>query len=435
VNPKLRIGIIATEFPPDVGGMQVMGLHIAMHLSKSHQVIVCTTRTPRPKYDEFQVLSNLRGRTEEDVSTLNRVDVNIWLAMNAGYVAIAKDLSRPLMAYFHGNDFLNPWIVSTPLLLKLLSKIPLAGQIWYGERRDYARRQIAMGIAFAAKILTNSSNTQALIREHYPQSRNIVVCPPGVEEKFFQYDDCASRDFSVIRLLTVSRLQKATRRKNVAGVLSALASLKGRLNFTYSIVGDGDDLENLRRLSNTLGLADRVTFHGRVNDHELVRLYKSASLFVLPVKSSPVDVEGFGIVYLEANASGVPVLCSRAGGATDAVIDGQTGIVLTSAEPHQIAAGILQFSESRATYKADRLREFASNFAWKTAAARIESQILMAVDSLEGARHEEPADAGLAREPGSHDQLTYESSNSKRLISGHAKHGRPDQEAQTERAN
>jgi len=356
------------------------------------------------------VLNNLRGRTEDDVSALNRVDVHIWLAMNAGYVAIAKNLRKPLVAYFHGNDFLNPWIVSTPLLMKLLSKMPLAGQFWYGRRRDYAKRQIGMGITSAVRVLTNSSNTQALVRKYYPQYRDVVLCPPGVEDKFFQHDDDADRNSPVLKLLTVSRLQKATRRKNVAGVLHALAFLRGNLNFTYSIVGDGDDLENLKGLSKDLGLEDRVTFHGRVTDQELLRLYKCASLFVLPVKSSPVDVEGFGIVYLEANASGVPVLCSAAGGAIDAVVDGQTGIILASSEPDQIAAGIVRFADTRATYKADRLREFARNFTWEIAATRIESQILTAVDALGRARSEGSTDATRAKKPRSHDELIYDSS-------------------------
>ena len=403
----MRIGIIATEFPPDVGGMQIMALQIAKHLAKSHQVVVCTTRTPRPGYNQFEVLSNLQGRTAEDVLALNRVDVDIWLAMNAGYVAIARDLCKPLVAYFHGNDFLNPWVVSTPLPLKLLSKIPFIGPFWYSKRRDYAKRQIGQGITSAVKILTNSSNTQALVRECFPQAPDVLLCPPGVEDKFFQHGE-ADKSSSVLKLLTVSRLERATRRKNVAGVLNALAILRATLNFTYSIVGDGDDLEILKKLSSDLGLADRVTFHGRVPDPELLWLYRTASLFVLSVKSSPLDVEGFGIVYLEANASGVPVLCSAAGGAIDAVIDGQTGIILASSDPAQIAAGILRFANSKAAYKADRLRQFASQFAWGTAAARIESQ-LTAVDSVGRVRSESPPNAPHRKGPSGHD-LMYESS-------------------------
>jgi phosphatidylinositol alpha-1,6-mannosyltransferase len=105
-------------------------------------------------------------------------------------------------------------------------------------------------------------------------------------------------------------------------------------------------------------------------------------LFVLPAKASATDVEGFGIVYLEANAAGVPVLCSATGGATDAVIDGYTGIVLASGDPNQIAEGILEFARSRENYQADQLKQFASNFRWDIAAGRIEAQILNSFESI-----------------------------------------------------
>jgi phosphatidyl-myo-inositol dimannoside synthase len=411
MNCELRIGIIAPEFPPEVGGMQAMALHLATHLAKSHQVIVCTKRALRPAKYQFQVLANLRGKTEDDVAVLNLVNVDIWLAMNAGYVAIANKLKKPVVAYFHGNDFLNPWVVSTPLLLRLFSKVPLVRETFTEKKHNYKRAQIAAGMMSTLRILTNSSNTKTLIHEHYPGTPQVSVCHPGVEERFFQSDVVPDRDFSVLKLLTVSRLQKGSRRKNVAGVLEALSSIKKGLNFSYSIVGEGDDLESLRELSRKLGLAGQVEFFGRVNDHDLLELYKHADLFVLPVRASVVDVEGFGIVYLEANAAGVPVLCSTAGGATDAVIDGQTGIVLASSDPHAIADGILQFAGSRATYQADRLRQFASNFTWRIAAARIEDQILSSLESLAAVK---PA-GGLVRvtcthDPSSRSHLIYDSS-------------------------
>jgi len=381
----VRIGIIATEFPPDVGGMQVMALRLATHLAKSHEVLVCcTARTPRETYLGFQVLANLRGRTEADVAALRGVDarVDVWLAMNAGYSAIASKLRKPLIVYFHGNDFLNPWVISAPLLLKLLSKFPLIGKTWYDKRRAFTKRQIGTGLLSTAKILTNSNHTKALIQEQYPHCQMVFVCPPGVEERFFE-NALTDQESSILNLLTVCRLQKGSRRKNVAGVLHALASLRDKLKFTYAIVGDGDDLENLKSLRDKLGLAEQVIFLGRVSDRDLLELYRCASLFVLPAQSSALDVEGFGIVYLEANAAGVPVLCSAAGGATDAVIDGQTGIILPSSEPERIAQGILHFVQFRSTYNRNRLRQFASNFKWAIRAAEIESQILSVLQSLD----------------------------------------------------
>jgi glycosyltransferase involved in cell wall biosynthesis len=372
-----------------MGGMQVMALRIAAHLSESHRVIVCTTAAPRPNYGNFQILNNLRARTDEDITALNEVDVDVWLAMNAGYAAIAEKLSKPVVAYFHGNDFLNPWVVSTPVPMKILSKMPLIGQFWYEKRRTFAQRKIGAGIESLAAVLTNSSNTEAIIRQSYPTCAHVSLCYPGVEDKFFQNKVESESKSPSVNLLTVSRLQKATRRKNVSGVLQALAHLNRKLDFAYSIVGHGDDMDNLKGLSDSLGLSDRVTFHGRVDDDEILRLYRWANLFVLPAKSSPVDVEGFGIVYLEANASGVPVLCSAAGGAVDAVVDGRTGIVLAGSEPDQIAAGIQRFVDTRANFRTDDLREFASRFTWKIAATRIEAQILKSYDSFQksGSEH------------------------------------------------
>src|SRR5262249_21620374 len=331
--------------------------------------------------DPFEVLPNLRGITKSDVGTLRRVDVNIWLAMNAGYAAVAGQLRAPVVPYFHGNDFLKPWVVSTPFVQRLLSKFPIIRDKWRDKRREYDRARIALGIASTVKILTNSRHTKELIHSNFGPSHPVFVCHPGVDDRFFQASIPARRDDGVLRLLTVSRLERATRRKNVAGVLEALSALKQTLPFNYSIVGDGDDLESLRELCKKLGLAEQVNFLGRVSDAELLGLYRSADLFVLPVKALSADVEGFGIVYLEANAAGVPVLCSVAGGATDAVVDGETGIVLRSAEPGDIAEGILRFAHSRGNYHPDRLRKFAANFIWELAAARIEGQLLGGLSS------------------------------------------------------
>jgi glycosyltransferase involved in cell wall biosynthesis len=382
VISRLRIGIIAPEFPPEVGGMQTMALQIALHIAKSHEVVVCTRGSLRTEGYGFTVLANLCGKTNRDLIALNRIDVDVWLAMNAGYVAIAKILHKPLIAYFHGNDFLNPWVVSTPFLLRLLSRFPVGSMAWSEKRRDYARKKMRAGVASALKILTNSSNTKSLICQRYPHQQDVVICPPGVNSMFFQNYAKRDVDTSVLTLLTVSRLEKATRRKNIEGVLRALALLKTTLRVRYSIVGDGDDRQTLTELSDNLSLSDCVTFLGRVSDEDLLELYRKADLFVLPAKASPLDVEGFGIVYLEANACGVPVLCSAAGGATDAVIDGQTGIVLESAYPDQIAEGILRFARFSGAFKTDQLRSFASNFTWEIAAARIEAQILSSLETF-----------------------------------------------------
>jgi phosphatidylinositol alpha-1,6-mannosyltransferase len=372
----IHLGIIAPEFPPQTGGMQVVAINLARQLHARHRVTVCTRLGSGRADCPFEVMPILRGPTKDTAAALNALPVDVWLAMNAGYVAIAEYLDKPVVGYFHGNDFLSPWIFPRPLPLRALARIPFLRKPATRLIDRVGRARIQRGLRHTAKILTNSRNTEALIRMFFQFPGEISVCHPGVEDKFFQCREASHGMDGTLTLISVCRLQQSTRRKNVAGVLRALPLLKSEVRLKYVICGDGDDRTALEHLALELGLGDIVEFVGQVGDDDLLRLYRHADLFVLPVKASETDVEGFGIVYLEAAAFGLPVLCSAAGGALDAVRDGETGIVLKSSEPGDIARGIRAFLRMRASFRPDRLKRFASGFTWDRAAARIEGELL-----------------------------------------------------------
>jgi phosphatidylinositol alpha-1,6-mannosyltransferase len=119
-------------------------------------------------------------------------------------------------------------------------------------------------------------------------------------------------------LLTVGRLAAAERYKGHERVIGALAQLPPEV--CYLVVGDGDDRARLEALAREQGVATRVVFTGHVAHEELPDYYRLADAFVMPSSG-----EGFGIVYLEAAACGLPVLGSRAAGAVDALADGAIG--------------------------------------------------------------------------------------------------------------
>jgi phosphatidyl-myo-inositol dimannoside synthase len=373
----MHIGMIALEFPPQTGGMQVMALQIAEQLSARHKVTVCVPKDgAQPSTRQFETIANLRGKPDKDKKVLNELDVDVWLAMNAGYASIAGELSRPFAAYFHGNDFLAPWVALRSTRMKILRRIPLVRRILQGAINEDARRSIKRGLLHCRAVFTNSNYTKALVRNHFGEDRAVIVCPPAVKRAFLQSRKGASwgEQRSSLRLLSVSRLERG--RKNIDGVLRAVAALKDKLQFEYVVVGDGGHRKILQRQSRDLGLQDVVKFLGRVTDEKLLELYRWADLFVLPVKASGSDVEGFGIVYLEAAASGLPVLGSLAGGATEAIIDGETGIILRSSEPAAIAEGILSFVENKQKFEPERIRAFAAQFTWENTAARIERELV-----------------------------------------------------------
>ncbi|HTY08051.1 MAG TPA: glycosyltransferase, partial [Candidatus Edwardsbacteria bacterium] len=111
----------------------------------------------------------------------------------------------------------------------------------------------------------------------------------------------------------------------------------------YVVVGEGPDLPRLRSLAGELGVLDRVTFTGRLDDAAVVALYHACDLFLMPSRTTlePPNVEGFGISFLEAAACGKPVIGGRSGGIPDAVIDGITGLLVDPNDPRQIAAAAL----------------------------------------------------------------------------------------------
>jgi phosphatidylinositol alpha-1,6-mannosyltransferase len=138
-------------------------------------------------------------------------------------------------------------------------------------------------------------------------------------------------------MLTVSRLAASERYKGHDLVIRALpAILRHRQETSYVIVGSGDDLARLQALARSYGVAGAVHFVGAVPDDELLAYYRLADVFVMPSTG-----EGFGIVYLEAVASGVPVVAGNRDGSADALSDGSLGTLIDPDSPDQLVTAII----------------------------------------------------------------------------------------------
>jgi phosphatidylinositol alpha-1,6-mannosyltransferase len=142
-------------------------------------------------------------------------------------------------------------------------------------------------------------------------------------------------------ILTVSRLVE---RKGHDVLIKALELvLKNVADVHYLIVGTGIMEDNLRELVDKLNLHEHVTFVGFVPDEELGSYYEVCDIFVMVSREIPEkgDIEGFGIVYLEANLLGKPVLAGRSGGVPEAVIDGKTGVLVDPKNPIEVAEALI----------------------------------------------------------------------------------------------
>jgi phosphatidylinositol alpha-1,6-mannosyltransferase len=197
----------------------------------------------------------------------------------------------------------------------------------------------------AERVIANSRNTERILRDEWQLPAGCVqVLHPGVDTERFVP---AGRDRTVrARLgwgdrrvvLTVGRLQK---RKGHDQMILALASIRKALpDLLYAIVGEGEERPYLQNLVTREGLSDHVQFLGELDDNDMLRCYQQCDLFVLPNRQVGKDIEGFGMVLLEAQACGKAVLAGASGGTAETMHIPETGQVVNCDGSHELAARV-----------------------------------------------------------------------------------------------
>ncbi len=227
--------------------------------------------------------------------------------------------------------------------------------------------------------LANSRNTARLLEAYGMPASKVHVVYPAVDAERFRpdVDGRSLRErFAAggdVVLLSVGRLQ---RRKGHDVAIRAIAALRPELpGLRYVIAGDGEERAHLERLVAENGLDRIVSFAGVVPDEEMPRLYAASDIFLLPNREDDRDIEGFGIVFLEAAATGRPSIGGNSGGVPEAVIDGVTGLLVDGSNVESVAAAIRRLAtspEERARMGDAGRRRVQAEFTWEQAAANVE---------------------------------------------------------------
>ena len=364
----MHIAIVSPEFPPDFGGIETYAWEFTRELAcRGHQVTVFTGRHAlgEANLPGVEIRPVLRLRRHLDSAALAGQEADVWHVMNAAYAWLALEGKNTVVSV-HGNDFLRPYLpVGMPDLSSLPGGWRLAGHEpgWlraFGDRRT--ARLVQRTLPRARHLIANSHYTeQALLRQNPACAGRTSVAWVGVSAHFFDVTHRPATD-GVKRLITVCRL--AEPRKNVERVLQALARLKSSHEFLYTVVGDGHDRSRLEALTQELGLSDRVCFAGSVSPDALMDVYAEADLLVMASSIAPGSHEGFGIVYVEAAASGVPSLAARLAGAAEAVSDGVSGMFVDEPTVESLTAKLGHFFDGTLTFDPDQCREFARRFSY-----------------------------------------------------------------------
>jgi len=210
----------------------------------------------------------------------------------------------------------------------------------------------------ALVIHVNSRYTKDLVINLFEVDPDkVVVINPPIDVKKFNSRGRKKKESFVIGTLT-----RFNRRKNVPNIIKALNILKEKygVKFKYLLAGDGVDR---KRIMNELKRAKfEYEYLSEISEEEKINeFYPSIDVFVLPPLELPNDVEGFGIVYLEANACGIPVVASKTGGVPDAVKEGVSEVFADPTNPENIADKILFVINTLEEWE-QRCKEHAENF-------------------------------------------------------------------------
>ncbi|MBW2660898.1 MAG: glycosyltransferase family 4 protein [Deltaproteobacteria bacterium] len=253
----------------------------------------------------------------------------------------------PIIHYIHGEEVTTSpdsflYSISSKFALRRAEAVIAVSSF---TRSELIRRRVKPE---RIHLITNGVN----LERFSPGTKDPeILCRHGVEGKKV--------------LLTIARVEE---RKGHDKVIEALPLiLRATHNVVYLVVGRGGYLETLKTLVKDFGVEDKVVFVGHVPWEDLPRYYRSCDVFIMPNRFLPNgDTEGFGLVFLEANACGKPVIGGKAGGVPDAVADGETGILVDGNSVEDIAKAAIQLLSNKEL--AERMGQAgykrAQNFSW-----------------------------------------------------------------------
>lgn len=260
---------------------------------------------------------------------------------------LAKLYRKKLVVYVHGEDIET---AKTSRELSLLAQKVISG---------------------ADKLITNSNNTKKILQQQWDTSKTaLVTIHPGVDINQFKpvpVDESVREHFGWSNryvILTVGRLQ---RRKGQDKMIEALQALKESIpNVLYVVAGNGEDLDYLKGLATHYAVNDNVQFIHSANDEDLIKMYQQCNLFILPNRTEGNDIEGFGMVLVEAQACGKPVIAGDSGGTAEALNIGETGERIDCTDAQLIANTIIDMKLSPSKYSTECCLNFVqSNLSWE----------------------------------------------------------------------
>jgi phosphatidyl-myo-inositol dimannoside synthase len=373
----MEILFITWNFPPRRGGMEQLLGSLCDELSKNHKLFIITAyadhscppktgifRPSRPGLVAFFAYALWKG------ALLLRCHRNIRIVFGGSMLVtplvciLARTFRRKALIQAHGLDLLYPSFFYQMLIVRWLR--------------------------FCDHIIANSGYTAVLAKDKGALEESITIIHPGVYW----------RRFAMPIAMDALKFERGLQGKRIILFVGRLARRKGVKEFIekslgriirelpdvrFLIVGDNpkdslthrDDVRSeIKQAISACHLEEHVQWLGALSDEDLVKVYNLCDLVVLPILKMKDDVEGFGIVALEAAAAGKPVVAMDVGGVPDAVEDGKSGILVEPGDYNELSQTIIRLLTNREKVtgmgESGQLR-VSTEFSWGNVVSRYET--------------------------------------------------------------
>jgi glycosyltransferase involved in cell wall biosynthesis len=332
----VKVVIVAPHFHPRVGGVETYALRIASGLSQlGWQVVIVTTGQPG------------HGDQPEPPGLPGVTVYRLPIALTVSNTPVGWRWRRRLRRIYQAErpDVINahtpvPYLAdvaqrashSIPFILTYHNDLDKESFIYKSAIKLLHGFMINRTLRRSTRIIATSGYYLRSSRYLQPHESKIGIVPPGVDLTRFNPgvavgDELAARYAGHRVVLFVGSLRSSQRHKGLDILIRAFASVHAsRTDVRLVVVGQGDGLASYRAVAAAAGVANEVDFAGYQPYEQLAAYYKLATALAMPSTSRS---EGYGMVFTEAGAVGIPVIGSAIGGVPDAVRHGETGLLVT----------------------------------------------------------------------------------------------------------
>ncbi len=369
---------VTNDFGPRAGGIETFIIGLIERLPKGSVVVYTSAQDGAHGYDE-QWLSQFGVRVVRDPGKI--LLPSPLVARRVGKLARELGATTACFGAAAPLGLLAPTLRRAGVV-KIVA-LTHGHEVWWSKVFPFnvAMRRIGKSVDVITYLgeFTRNAISRALPRA---SQRAMVKIAPGIDVEHFSPDIDATllrNSLGLADKAVIVSVGRLVHRKGQDRLIEALPIILSEIpNAHLLIVGQGPYLETLETLAKTKGVSEHVSFIGRIQYSELPKYFRVGDLFAMPSRSRffGLEVEGLGIVYLEASACGIPVIAGDSGGAPDAVLENVTGLVVDGTNIESIANAAISILSNPVMAKAmgHAGREWiVDSWSWQLWAKKFES--------------------------------------------------------------